>query len=520
MHSSQGFTAVKKWLFPILLCAFGLYFTFSDFWKSFDAINGDIGDARFNALTLEHTWLWLKGIHPDLFNRPMFYPHANTYAYSDYMLGAAPLYWFFRSLGSDILLSYQSWMIACCALNFAAFFAMAKKTFQFSTVIAAIGAYAFAFSLPRITHLEHVQLVGQFWIVLSAMGAIAWWKNPKSVAAPIAFVTGACLQFISAFYFFWFWIWSLAMIAIFISINSTRRQKLKEWFQQISKQNTLAIFMVAGISVLPFLYHYVLAAKEMGARGWVVISNTVPRLYSWTFLPTNHWQSFATPFKEWALALPVTHEHYLSFGLITWAAMIAALVWVYRQKPLRYLSIPLLMMFAFTLTSGRFSSWVFMTYLFPGGTAIRAVSRIQIFMLLFWVVVLMHYLRYLSTQKTRALVALVCLALVGESFYRSEWFFSRSAETLRIQNRIGAIPEECEVLAFANGFAPFADFSNMDATWIANQLQLPTINGYSGNQPQEWPEVFFNSQLDNEAKVKEWLRRHQKNSDDLKICIL
>ena len=483
---------MSQLLAPILLCCLGLYFTFFKFWHGFDAISGDIGDPRFNAYVLEHTWLWLRGVHTSLFDMPMFYPYTNTYAYSDFMLGFAPIYWFFRAIGCEILLSYQWWIIGCATLNFGAVYILARKYFNQSTLLASLAAFIFSFSLPRITHLGHAQLMGQFFIVISAMGALLWWKDPTSKKAPWFFCTGAVLQFISAFYFFWFWVWTLAIYGFYVLKNPERRVKTKAWLAQVPRSSFILPFIVNGLLAAPFLYHYALSAKEFGRRDWVSVSNTSPRIYSWFDLPVDHWEWTMVPFKNWIAQLPAPVEHYLSFGILTWVGMISALIWVYRKKPeLKFLSIPLIAMFIFTITSGRFSTWVFMSYFFPGGGVIRAVSRIHIFMLLFWSIIFTSFLSdlYLSFDRRKKIVAtLMVMALFVENIYLSDWTFSRSVERERLYKTAQLIPADCEVIVSPAGFAPFADHTNIDAVMLAFQTGRSTVNGYSGHEPKDFRE--------------------------------
>jgi len=483
---------MPSFLAPIFLCCLGLYFTFFRFWHGFDAISGDLGDPRFNAYVLEHTWLWLKGVHASLFDMQMFYPHPNTFAYSDFMLGFAPIYWFFRAIGCEILLSYQWWIVVCAVLNFTSVYLLAKKFFNHTGLLSALAAFIFTFSLPRVTHLGHAQTMGQFFIVISAMGALQWWRDPKSKSGPWLFCTGAVLQFISAFYFFWFWIWTLAIYTFYILKNQERRMTAKAWLNQVPRSSFGLPFLLNALIATPFLYHYALSAKEFGRRDWVSISNTVPRLISWFNLPREHWEWNFVPFKDAIAQLPAPVEHYLSFGLVSWLGMIAALVWCYRKKPdLRFLTIPVITMFIFTITSGRFSAWVLMSYLFPGGAVIRAVGRIQIFMLLFWAILFTAFLSDLfssSERRKKILAALIVLGFFGENLYVSDWVFSRAQEQTRLNKAVQLIPADCELIVMDAGFAQFGDYANIDAVMLAYQTGRSTMNGYSGHEPKNYRE--------------------------------
>ena len=46
-------------------------------------IPGDLGDARFNSVILEHLYQWVTGTAPKLWSPRFFYPFENTLAFSD-----------------------------------------------------------------------------------------------------------------------------------------------------------------------------------------------------------------------------------------------------------------------------------------------------------------------------------------------------------------------------------------------------------------------------------------------------
>ncbi len=509
-------------MIPIILCIYGLYFAFHHFWNGFDAISGDLGDARFNALVLEHTWLWITGVHSSLFNTPMFFPHENIYAYSDLLLSVSPVYWCFRLFGIEVMLSYQLWLMSMCVLNFSAFYILAKNFLHFRVFLAALGAYLFSFSLPRISHMEHAQLVPQFFIVISLMGALLWWKTPKAKTGAVLLLGGAVLQFLCAFYFFWFFLWSVVMVLAYVLMNQERRDVFLSWFRQLDWKFLLLLGAILAATVAPFFYHYALVAGEVGRRSWVTISNSVPRLYSWINLPKDHWEWSFVPFKTWITELAVGHEHYLSFGLLTWISMILGLVWTYRQKQHRIFTIPVLAMFFFTLTSGRFSSWVLIAYLFPGGGAVRAVARIQMFMLLFWSMIWIYYLAHLLMDKKigkKIAVAFIVLGFFAENTYQSDWVFSRGEDHARLQKMADALPADCEVMVYDQGFYLDANSNNNDAVMIAFTSHRMTVNGYSGNQPKQFTEIFIQQPSALDQQLQHWFELHGHEQPP-KMCYL
>ena len=75
-------------LWPALLAlAFGLLgiaLPQSDFFR---AIPGDLGDARFNGLILEHVFRWLGGIDASLWSPGFFFPFPGALTFSDNHFG-------------------------------------------------------------------------------------------------------------------------------------------------------------------------------------------------------------------------------------------------------------------------------------------------------------------------------------------------------------------------------------------------------------------------------------------------
>src|SRR5262245_17871252 len=81
--------------------------------RGFAHLQPDPGDTLLNHYILEHSWLWLTRADyaGTLWSPPCFYPQPNTLAYSENLLGTAPLYWLLRPLAAP-LYAYQLWMLA------------------------------------------------------------------------------------------------------------------------------------------------------------------------------------------------------------------------------------------------------------------------------------------------------------------------------------------------------------------------------------------------------------------------
>ena len=75
----------------------------------FTYVPGDLTDNRFNNFILEHFYLWVIGTDSSYWSAAIFYPFPNTIAFSDNLLGTAPLYAGVRALGLDRETAFQVW---------------------------------------------------------------------------------------------------------------------------------------------------------------------------------------------------------------------------------------------------------------------------------------------------------------------------------------------------------------------------------------------------------------------------
>src|SRR5438874_1255974 len=127
--------------------------------SGFTRLQTDPGDTLLNHYVLEHSWLWLTRADyaGTLWSPPCFYPQPDTLAYSENLLGTAPLYWLLRPIAPP-LLAYQLWMLAVTGLTFATAAWMLRR-FAASHGLCALGAWLFAFGLPRVVQMGHQQLL-------------------------------------------------------------------------------------------------------------------------------------------------------------------------------------------------------------------------------------------------------------------------------------------------------------------------------------------------------------------------
>lgn len=127
-------------------------------------VPGDYGDAMYTLWALR----WIAHAAPEgfgaLWDTNMFHPHANTLAWSDPMLGLAPVQWVLTQMTGSIALAMN--LLHLLAWTLSLWFTY-RLAFHFTARHAPsiVAALAFTFSAPRVSHAVHGQLANTAWLV-------------------------------------------------------------------------------------------------------------------------------------------------------------------------------------------------------------------------------------------------------------------------------------------------------------------------------------------------------------------
>src|SRR5207249_12268899 len=139
--------------------------------SGFARLQTDPGDTLLNHYILEHSWRWLT--RSDYVGAywlpPFFHPQPLALAYSENLLGTAPLYWLLRAACPQVL-AYQLWMLLVTGVTYVSFAAVMRRL-GVGHLLAALGGFVFAFGLSRAGQIEHQQLLPHLfapWAVLAA----------------------------------------------------------------------------------------------------------------------------------------------------------------------------------------------------------------------------------------------------------------------------------------------------------------------------------------------------------------
>ncbi|MBE9012460.1 hypothetical protein IQ250_19875, partial [Pseudanabaenaceae cyanobacterium LEGE 13415] len=353
--------------------------------SQFAKAQADTGDTRFVNYVLEHTFQSV--FHPDrvgnLWSPRFFFPFENTLALSENMLGAAPLYWLARAFFTPDL-AYQCWTIACVVLCYVCF-AIFLRSFKVSHVLSAFGGFIFAFGLVRIGRLFHSQLLPQFFTPLALLFIWKFLRQPTPNRLRLAL---ACifLQVAAGIYLGWFLLVSLLIfVPLLLWFDRASLKNTVEFVQQ-HWRSTLTTFAVWFGALLMLLSPYLKMSKLLGARPFAELEVMLPRLTSWIYpFPNTLWYPSLSPLSK---NLPFPHEHHIFMGFTVYVLVGFALyIAIAKPKVLgeragfvkASLATALIIVGLSLYLAPGVSLWSIIYNTIPGASAIRAVSRIALF---------------------------------------------------------------------------------------------------------------------------------------------
>jgi hypothetical protein len=505
----------EHWLALLLFLGVGVFGYLLKAIDGFHATPGDLIDARFNSVILEHLYNWLRhglnGNWTDIWSPAFFYPYQNVLAFSDNHFGTAFSYIFLRSIGLSREISFSGWYVIGFCLNFACSYLVFRRL-QFSAFASSAAAFVFTFALPVIAQDGHSQFSYRFAIPLAFL---ALWnfginRNLPSLAW-LAFWTS--LQFLCSIYmgvFLSIFLATCLLPIYLLTRNSGAISNAGAWVTCNSKSNWvyLALLIVSVLVSLSLAIKYQAVSKLYGfSPDALEISQMIPRLESYLIADRSELSGFiGKAFAENLAKSPYRNEHqlFLGVGVIIFLALGTIFCWIGKvtqnshpnQMQIqvgKIACIALITLFLGTLMYGVGSAWMQLAII-PGINAIRAVTRIiliMIFPVSIMVAIACEKLYYGATfnssTKRFSLIIGAAILLCSETLFFHNSKTPIRAWSERIQNLEDDIKtplnEHAILFVAKDEAAPGYELPEVDAMVLAQDKGIPTINGYSGRFP-------------------------------------
>lgn len=472
---------------------FGYVMNATDWFK---AIPGDLYDARFNSVILEHLFQWSKGEVSKLWSPAFFYPFDNVLAFSDNHFGSGTIYILFRAFGQPREQAYLYWFVVGNILNFGVTYYVFRRL-GFSVIAAGAGAFVYAFGLPALLKEAHAQLIYRFAIPLSFLSMYQYLqtKEPLRLAQTIFWLA---FQFLCSIYLGIFLIYLLT--ALTLAYACINRKCLfsglgDAWKKQAVNKRSLSILLLifSVIVIAALLYKYQSVSSDYGFR------RTIAELLSMMPRPSSYLIADRSRLTSWigayVTSTPMRHEQQMFFGVGLWVLALIGIWRIYygalQKNSGRLALITLLILIISTLSIHDFSIYKLFLYL-PGVSSVRAVSRIVLVMLLPLGILAAIAMEYAISLRSKSIVRMiiVCvflLLLVSETvFYRpystqiSKWQERQSL----LKEMLPKSLKKDDVLFVSGKHREYeGGVIELDAMILAQDLGLATLNGYSGNFP-------------------------------------
>lgn len=506
-NSKHAVNSNKKFLFvkiiiPILLCLIALFALPIRQMNYFEAMPGNLGDARLNNYFLESAYLVVTKQLASFWSLPFFYPFPLTGAFSENLFGSAPIYIVFRLLGLSTDDAFQAWFLFGYILNyFSAYYSL--RWLGFKELPSSIGALIFAFSLPTTGHSGHAQLHYRFAIPLCFSALVKFFQTIKVRYLYVLFL-GIVWQFYASVYmgFYNFLIISLAItfysIYYYFKVIRSNRPRLRKVINKLKTEITyhwigiVIVFTLSLLLLFLLFFPYWQVSEIYGARRlWVEIITMLPQPISYVLSDASLiWGTRLKIFES----LPARHEHQMFFGLAP--IFLAVLGIFYCKSRFNKLSVIISLgviglSILLTLNVLGFSAW-YLFYKLPLASAIRSLTRIDQ-VLLFPLAILSTFgvTELLARTKSNIRTTLCGFIIVFlviefssvkmETLPKDRW----RAELKTTEERIQQDDNAGDILFFSQtSELPYAD--ELNAMWVSLKRHQKTLNGYSG----VWPPGF------------------------------
>jgi hypothetical protein len=487
----------------------------------FTMIPGDLGDARFNSVVLEHVYQWVTGKTSQLWSPTYFYPFERVLGLSDGHFGSNWVYSLLRSFGLSREMAYSGWYFFAFLLNFGVC-AWVLRSLNYSVFAAAAGAFTFAFALPVLHQEGHAQLAYRFAVPLACF----FWYRAVLQFDSVDFAKAifwCAVQFMCSIYLGVFLVYCLIAIALALVIAGVVRGPLRlKVAMVVNSQPDLAVRTKNRRAIFQKSWlWYVLATIAVGAvflllREYKSIANDyqlmrpLDDLRSLIPTPSSYLLADNSILSRWigsgVANFPARSEHQMFIGI---GVLCLVAVGAWADTFARVCVLTLLALVGLTLMVADHSLYLWLLQL-PGVDAIRAVSRI-ILVMLFPISGLVaagadRLLRLSASRglwfQASLLVAIIFILSIESVYYQPH----QAAVQTWVDRQRGlaslvstALPNDTILFVTQRKAEPFY-ITELDAMIYAQDHQLATLNGYSGSTPPGY--VYPDPCLPSAARLK------------------
>ena len=490
----------------------GALFFFSAQWTSgFDRLFGNVGDTRLQVYLSEQWFLVLRGAQPWR-DPPFFYPVKGVLGYTDtmflYQIFFAPL----RLLRAEPFLAFQLTIVAMSLMGFICFVLLVRKLFRPPLILALVGALVFTFANSLWVHPGSSQLFGIYFAPPIALVALGAWRSRQSrpllsVALGVVFGLLSSLFLFSTYYVAWFSILAGVTIFIFCFVFAPRMMTSEVMHAMLTGWRVILAGVVGFVvGIVPFLLTYVPVVRDLGSRKygdalfyapkWNDVINVGVGNLLWGHLIHNSWSAPSPASYEVSYAItPILMLTVVVGALaILWALLMRATPFTTSLRVALALCCTTILFTLLPINTQIGSLWVAVWHL-PGADAIRAIDRVQVTNSLLTALALvalgteaLRHWRRLQTSTTLRVVGVIFLGVIlAEQLNTTSASQMRRSAQVALLSAVPPVPAGCTSFFVDDSVRSLRFYVyQTSAMMISQRVDLPTVNGYSGDNPPGW----------------------------------
>lgn len=512
----------------------------------FVSVPGDIGDSRLIIYLLNHWYNVFCGDN-SFFSLNYFYPDKLVLGYSDALFLLGIFYSFFRLFGFDYFASLQLLFIFMTIVAYLTSYFVLRRLLKLDLFFSILGSILLVSLNAMQLQVGHAQLLGFYFyptlIILLWLYINADKNKLKSWLCLGGFSLLLGGVYFTSYYPAWLFLFTLILFAIVYLMLSLFNTSFKELFSNIitfiinNKFQLLYGILLFFVALIPFLITYlpIIALGRHFSYSEVLLFS--PRIkdvinvgasnYLYSLLLKAYVYDFGN------LEIQAGYPFILIISFL--AFLVYYFISFFQKKPLIRpiifsigLTAIIIIILVIKLTA-HFSLWYIIYNIIPGASALRAIGRYMIVSQMLAVVFVMYGLNKFYDGAKRSvlisyyrvkfglLIALVVVAavLVIEQYNNKLYGLDKSEQMLFL-HRIHSPPSDCSVFFVKRIDTPQRPLWSyqMDALMISMALDMPTINGHSGQLPPGWA-LNDPSGLLYYQNIDSWLKANRVNYEDV-----
>lgn len=239
------------------LAAAALLATYPTFVHPASTIAGGPGDPLLNATVLAWDADRVRHGFEHFWDAPFLFPHSNTLAYTEHLIGVAvfttPIEW----LTGNPVLTYNIAFIASYLLAGGGMFLLARHLWR-RIDAALLAALAFALTPYRFAQLTHLHVLLNGWMPVALLGLHTYFETGRRRAL-VLFALAYVLMGLSNGYFLYFF---LIPLGVLVGVELVR--------PRVARTRTLIDLAVTGgvvaAMVAPVAFVYYRLQRDLGFR--------------------------------------------------------------------------------------------------------------------------------------------------------------------------------------------------------------------------------------------------------------